>query len=457
MRPRSASALAVVACLAVSLPVLPAVGWAQESAPPAAPAEPSPSPSPSVGPSVSPSAGPSVGPTAAPALALRLTSSASQVVTGGDVTLTAAASHADGSPAAGEVLDVLARHGGTTTVTRVAQVVTDAAGYASVVWRPRVSAEYTLRRAGEATASSTERRIVHVQPTLTAAMSAPRVQVGTASVLRGMLAPAYAGARLQVQRSYPDGTWRGVAVVGAGSGGAYAWPVRPGIVGSYVFRTVLPASMAHLGVVTPAVGLTVLPDPTLRQGDRGAAVRALEHRLSAQRVDVGAVDGYFDADLRHGVTAFQKSQGLRRTGLYDAATRARLANPHPVRLRYPSTGRAVEIDLVKQVLYLSEAGRLTRVVDISSGNDELYTVDGITSRAVTPRGRFRVTRKIDGVRVSRLGELYRPAYFHRGWAIHGSPSVPTYPASHGCIRVTNSAQNRLFPLLTVGTPVTVYG
>jgi lipoprotein-anchoring transpeptidase ErfK/SrfK len=34
--------------------------------------------------------------------------------------------------------------------------------------------------------------------------------------------------------------------------------------------------------------------------------------------------------------------------------------------------------------------------------------------------------------------------------------VPPYPASHGCIRVTNSAQNRLFPLLTVGTPVSIY-
>jgi lipoprotein-anchoring transpeptidase ErfK/SrfK len=200
----------------------------------------------------------------------------------------------------------------------------------------------------------------------------------------------------------------------------------------------------------------VLADPTLKQGDRGTAVRLLEQRLVAQRVDVGAVDGVFDGDLRHGVTAFQKSQGLGRTGLYDAATRTRLANPTPVRLRYPGTGRAVEIDLAKQVLYLSEAGRLARIVDISSGNNELYTVDGITSRATTPLGRFRVTRKIDGVRISRLGELYRPAYFFQGWAIHGSPSVPTYPASHGCIRVTNSAQNRLFPLLTVGTPVSVY-
>ena len=44
---------------------------------------------------------------------------------------------------------------------------------------------------------------------------------------------------------------------------------------------------------------------------------------------------------------------------------------------------------------------------------------------------LHVQRKINGVRVSRLGELYRPAYFVGGYAIHGSPSVPNFPASHG--------------------------
>jgi protocatechuate 3,4-dioxygenase beta subunit len=455
---RSAVACASALVLAVALPLLPVGAWAQEAGPtatsgPTATAEPSPAAAPA--PTAEPSAPSSPSPSATPTVSLLLSSSNAQVLTGTAVTLTATVVDQGGRPVPGETVDVLSRQGGTTTVLRIGRLTTDASGLAALTWLPRVSAEYTLRRASGAPAT-TERRIVHVQPTLSAVMSQPRVQVGTASSLRGTLAPAYAGARLQVQRRFPDGSWRGVAIIGTGSGGAYAWSVRPGIVGAYVFRAVLPATMAHRGVVTPAVGLTVLADPTLRQGSSGPAVRALEQRLVAQKVDVGAVDGYFDGDLRHGVTAFQKSQGLRRTGMYDAATRSRLANPAPVRLRYPGTGRAVEIDLVKQVLYLSEAGRLARIVDISSGNDRPYTVDGVTYTAFTPTGRFRVTRKIDGLRVSRLGELYRPAYFHQGWAIHGSPSVPTYPASHGCIRVTNSAQNRLFPLLTVGTPVSVY-
>ena len=35
-------------------------------------------------------------------------------------------------------------------------------------------------------------------------------------------------------------------------------------------------------------------------------------------------------------------------------------------------------------------------------------------------------------------------------------SVPYYPASHGCIRITVSAMNRLFSMLTIGMPVFVY-
>jgi lipoprotein-anchoring transpeptidase ErfK/SrfK len=34
--------------------------------------------------------------------------------------------------------------------------------------------------------------------------------------------------------------------------------------------------------------------------------------------------------------------------------------------------------------------------------------------------------------------------------------VPFYPASHGCVRITNSAMNRLFSMLTIGMRVYVY-
>jgi lipoprotein-anchoring transpeptidase ErfK/SrfK len=204
--------------------------------------------------------------------------------------------------------------------------------------------------------------------------------------------------------------------------------------------------------------MAVQVDPRdLGRGDRGADVLTLEQRLAAQKADVGRIDGVFDYDLLHAVIAFQKSQGIARTGRYDSATRVRLGSSTPVRLRYPKAGRAIEIDLRKQVLYLSEGGVLRRILDVSSGSGRLYVQDGITHRAVTPLGSFAITRKInDPYHESPLGILYRPAYFYGGYAVHGSSSVPTYPASHGCIRITDPAMDRLYDLLTIGTPVTVY-
>ena len=47
-------------------------------------------------------------------------------------------------------------------------------------------------------------------------------------------------------------------------------------------------------------------------------------------------------------------------------------------------------------------------------------------------------------------------YFLRGFAIHGYPSVPTYPASHGCVRVPMWIAPRLFADRPYGQTIYVY-
>jgi hypothetical protein len=84
-------------------------------------------------------------------------------------------------------------------------------------------------------------------------------------------------------------------------------------------------------------------------------------------------------------------------------------------------------------------------------------LDASTGKASTPpAGNFTVLRHIDGWRQSRLGLMWRPNYFHGGYAIHGYSSVPNYPASHGCVRIPMPAMDRLWPRLTIGMPVHVY-
>jgi lipoprotein-anchoring transpeptidase ErfK/SrfK len=117
----------------------------------------------------------------------------------------------------------------------------------------------------------------------------------------------------------------------------------------------------------------------------------------------------------------------------------------------------IEIDLSRQILSVIDAsGNVTKVLPISSGSGRWYVSEGERRRAITPTGRFRVYRKIPGWRKSPLGLMYYPVYFVGGIAIHGSPSVPRRPASHGCIRIPMYAAKAFFDATPIGTLVVVH-
>jgi lipoprotein-anchoring transpeptidase ErfK/SrfK len=103
-----------------------------------------------------------------------------------------------------------------------------------------------------------------------------------------------------------------------------------------------------------------------------------------------------------------------------------------------------------------KGARIEQILDASSASGRQYVVHGDVRVAHTPEGSFHIERKINGWHRSDLGLLYRPAYFVGGFALHGAPSVPPFPASHGCIRITTTAMDRLYDRLVLGTPMLVY-
>jgi peptidoglycan hydrolase-like protein with peptidoglycan-binding domain len=387
---------------------------------------------------------------------LRLRPSTSVVAAGRTLTITGRLYEtATGRPLAGQRVAVYARTGGTTATRLLATVTTRPDGLLHHAVVPRTSAEYQLRYAGDAfdAAAASERVVVRVLPRVALRLSPGALLAGQTSTVTGAVVPAYQGARVVLQRRTGSG-WAALRTLATSADGRFTTTVTPS--STTVLRAVLAGTYAYDTAQSPELELRVDPRD-LRIGMRGPDVLAVERALWQQgKADVGRVDGVFDADTLHGVIAFQKSQGLPRTGVFSGPTRTRLASHVQRPARYAATGRSVEIDLSQQVLRMFEGGRLVRLADVSTGNGEPYTSQGVDYVADTPTGRFSVTRKIDGIRVSHLGELYRPAYFVGGFAVHGSRSVPTYPASHGCVRVTFSQMDRLFPLLTVGTPLAVY-
>ena len=181
-----------------------------------------------------------------------------------------------------------------------------------------------------------------------------------------------------------------------------------------------------------------------------------EQRLWNLGYWAGPVDGKFDSDSRHALIAFQKVERRARTGhltLNELNALRKASSPMPRNGQYGH----VEIDLQRQVLFVvDETGALLRILPVSTGNGEIYMDHGQVHRARTPTGTFKVLWKINGWRQSSLGLLYYPSYVHNGIAIHGSPSVPSHPASHGCIRVPMFAAKELSSLLPVGTEVVIY-
>lgn len=201
----------------------------------------------------------------------------------------------------------------------------------------------------------------------------------------------------------------------------------------------------------------VAQDNFLKVGSRGAAVLALEQRLSDLKYLVGKVDDSFDNNTRHGLIAFQKVEGLNRSGVGDDATMARLATASTPAPAYATPADHLEVDIPRQTIYVVRGGVVSAIISTSTGTNKNFTSQGWTRRAVTPNGQFKIQRKINGMRRAPLGDLYKPSYFNGGIAFHGAPSVPTYPASHGCARVPMGFADWFYDQAPVGQVVYVHG
>jgi peptidoglycan hydrolase-like protein with peptidoglycan-binding domain len=181
-------------------------------------------------------------------------------------------------------------------------------------------------------------------------------------------------------------------------------------------------------------------EPDLGLGSSGPSVRELAQRLAAQGYALEGANGYFGVDDMEAVLAFQKVHGLPRTGRADARLWLVLDHSSRPLPRYRGADH-IEVDKTRQVLYLVRGGRVALIAHVSTG-----------ATGNTPIGAFHVYRKVPGFD----WVLYYPMYFIRGFAIHGYPEVPAYPASHGCVRIPMWLAPRLFAENGYGTTVIVH-
>jgi peptidoglycan hydrolase-like protein with peptidoglycan-binding domain len=244
-----------------------------------------------------------------------------------------------------------------------------------------------------------------------------------------------------------------IAVAGCTAETASAAPAafaKPAVTAVTAAKTVT-ASVAAPAAYTP-------PTRNLAPGMKGADVKALQQRLSALRYYLGKVDSQFGGDTQAAVWAFQEINGIKVTGVVDAATKRALVHPKTYKSPSYAGKRAtrVEVSQALEVLVLFKSNKIFLISHVSSGGGYFYNGG---SQAITPNGTYNTTVYMPGWVTVPLGAMYNPVFFiSTVFAIHGDTYVPKGPASHGCIRIPMTTAAIFHQQLkTPGTQVHVYG
>jgi peptidoglycan hydrolase-like protein with peptidoglycan-binding domain len=181
-------------------------------------------------------------------------------------------------------------------------------------------------------------------------------------------------------------------------------------------------------------------------GERGTKVLLLQRELLQQGYAT-PVTGYYDDGTARAVLAFRKVNNLGWDGYASTAVYAKLLrNQGAFKLRYPKAGKDgkhVEFDWSRQVVVLAKGGKPYRTYHTSSGKPSTPTVFGT----------YRFYLKTPGTNAK--GMVYS-SYFVGGYAIHGYADVPSYAASHGCLRVPIPNAIQIFDWIDVGDPIFLY-
>ncbi len=329
---------------------------------------------------------------------------------------------------------------GARSWVRVATVRTGEAGVFAVRFRPERGGPVRARLAREWRCRRRARRWACVRLL--------RISAGAGRAFLG------APLRLRVRPAAYTGAWR----LRVSQGGRALATAREQLTGG----------STRLRVPTPGVGrfrvkLTLVATETFDRvrakgsvtavatpvsyGSTGPEVRALLRRLRELRYHVPAETDVFGPEALDAVLAFQKAEGLTRDGAVAEEAWAALGSARPPKPRFENPGLHIEVDKTRQILMVVRGGKVESVVSVSTG-----------ATGNTPEGSFRILWKSPAT-TTWLGPaiLYRTMTFlGNEFAIHGFPSVPAYPASHGCVRVPMWVADWLYQRSPVGERIFVY-
>ena len=193
-------------------------------------------------------------------------------------------------------------------------------------------------------------------------------------------------------------------------------------------------------------------------------------RVQQRLLDLGfwlqSVNGDYGVTTSQAVMAFQKYMGLPATAEVDEATAALLSVADMRANGSANGGTLIEVDKDRQLMFIIRDAATLWTINGSTGSgipfkerDKTEGGKWIQGDAQTPDGIFTVDReRKKGWHSGDLGDIYRPKFFNKGIALHGSYEIPNYPASHGCVRMSTAAMDMIWKdnLAPIGMTVWVH-
>jgi lipoprotein-anchoring transpeptidase ErfK/SrfK len=263
--------------------------------------------------------------------------------------------------------------------------------------------------------------------------------------ISGKLAPFVAGQQVQLlffRNGKQVGT-ENVAVHGAGGKGSFKTRFRIRRGGRFAVQAVHAATAEQAGASSARKKFGV-SYPNLGQGKCGRVVRAFKQSLHQMGYVPSGGSCMNDKDAR-AVLAYRKvNSAAHNTHAGRGIVKRVFSGRGAYHLKHPEAGDHVEVSIERQVLVIAHGDKPLQTYGVSTGKSSTPTV----------RGKFQFYLRQPGYNAEGM---YFSTYFHGGYAVHGYASVPpTYPASHGCVRVPIPDALHIYNSVSLGEDIFVY-
>jgi hypothetical protein len=264
--------------------------------------------------------------------------------------------------------------------------------------------------------------------------------------VRGNLTPFVPGQSVDLlffRNGHRVGHEKAAVHKGSGRSGTFKTRFRVRRGGRFAIKAMHVATPQQAGAATARKKFGVRY-PALGRGKCGRVVRAFKRGLRKLGYVPSGGSCMNDKDSR-AVLAYRKvNNDDHNTHSGAGIVKAVLAGHGAYHLRYPGAGKHVEVSIAKQVLVIANGRHPLQTYHVSTGKSSTPTVTGHFSFYLRQPG-------------YNSHGMYFSTYFHGGYAVHGYASVPpTYPASHGCVRVPIPDALHIYNSVELGESIYVY-